>query len=185
MDVYPSSLSILGVRAFVNGFFKKFPQYSEYKTNRPKDYTEIIKAFHSDLIQAVIDNRYGANMPLKFGNLKLVAFKRTRDYPNFNLYRQGKVGGFTNNHTDGLSCKIVYTNKSNRFKLKDKIMWAFYPEDIFSKRVSKAFSQEYQKYIISPNIRQIQKKEDFFKWKQLTDDHIEEYLKSYNEFEIN
>lgn len=184
--VFPSSLAILGTRPFVREFFRKFPQHQQFKTKFPKDFTRIIEEFHLDFIQAVVDNRSGADLPLKCGNLKIIAFKKTRDYPNFSFYRkEGITTGFTNNHTGGLSCKIVFSNKSNRYKIKDKIMWSFQAEVPFKKRVSEAFKANYQKYMFSANIFQIKKKNNFYKWKDLTDEHIEKYLIDYNEFEIN
>lgn len=184
--MFPVSLSILGTRPFVREFFRKFPQHKQYDKKLAKDFTAIIKEFHSDFIQAVVDNRHGADFPLKCGNLKIIAFKKTRDYPNFGLFnKEGLTVGFTNNHTNGLSCKIVFSNKSNRYKLKDKIMWAFQAEVPFKKRVSEAFKANYQKYMFSANIAQIKKKNDFYKWKDLTDEHIEKFLIDYNEFEID
>lgn len=181
----PLSFPILGLRPFVNGFFKKFPQYKEYDTKRPKDFTDIIKEFHKDLIQEVIDNRYGVDLPLKSGRLRILSFKKNRQYPNFTQYTEtGLTGGFSNIHTDGLSCKIVYSNMGNRYRMKDKIIWAFLPEAGFSKRVSDAFRLHYNRYIFSPNRNAIKKRNTEFNWKNITEENIEKFLLSYNEFEL-
>lgn len=176
---------ITGLRGFVTNFFRKFPQYKQYKTKQPKDFTWIINEFHSDFIDAVIKNRYGADLPLKFGNIRIISYKQNRVYPNLLLFQQKNVKvGFSNNHTNGLNCKIQYRNKGNRYKFKDKIIWAFFPQQSFSKRVSQAFREDYNKYIFSPNRGQIKKKLNEFNWKNISDENIEKFLISYNEFEL-
>lgn len=181
----PKALPLLGLRSFFRGFFKKFPQYSQFNTKRSKDLTNIINQFHFDLGEEIINNRYGIDLPLKCGHIQIVSFKRNRPYFNPSAFtKQNILTSWTNNHTNGLSCKIVYRNRSNRYKLKDKRIWEFKFEAPFKKRVSKAFSLNYNNYIFSPNRAQIKKKSDKFNWKKITDDNIEEFLINYNEFEL-
>lgn len=180
----PKAFPLTGLRSYLSDFFKKFPQHSQFNTRRPKDITDLIKEFHKDLIQEVIDNRYGVILPLRVGLLRIVSFKKKRYYPNFTRYGStGVTTGFSNNHTDGLSCKIVYSNKN--YKLKDKILWSFVPEVPFKKKVSKAFEKNYNRYIFSPDTKLVDKRVSDFKWRDLTDETIKEFMYGYNEFEIN
>lgn len=176
---------ILGIRTFFREFFRRFPQHIQYKTKSPKDFTRIIKQFHSDFTDAVINNRYGADLPLKYGNIRIVSYKKNREYLNQEMFdKEGIVTGFSNNHTNGLCCKIQYRNKGNKYKFKDKVLWAFFADRPFKKKVSKAFRENYQKYIFSPNRGQINKKANIFNWKVVNDSNIEKFLLDYNEFEM-
>lgn len=177
--------TIVGTRDFLRAFFRTYPQYEEFRPEYPKVLTNVIKEFHADFIEAVIDNRFGADMPLMCGNFKIVSYKSKRKFFNYFAFKNtGKYEVFNNNHTNGLSCKVLFTNNGHRYKLKDKMIWAFYPSIKFSRTVSKAFSENYHKYIFSPNRGDGRKKQDIFTRKKLSDDAIEEFLKTYNEFEI-
>lgn len=183
--MFPKSLTILGHRPFVNGFFKKFPQYKQFKTFSPKPFTDLVHAFHEDFIEEVINSREGVDMPLKMGNLKIISYKPNNNYLNFSRYRQGEITKFVNNHTEGLSGKIVYSNYSNRYKLKDKSIWSFEPEVPFKKKVSVAFIVNYLRYSFSPNRGKIKYLRTEISTKEINDKKIKDFLKTYDEFSIS
>lgn len=183
----PKALTILGYRKFINEFFKKFPQHLQLKTWSPKPFTALIHAFHEDFIQAVIDNRDGADLPLKLGNIKIVAYKSNRRYPNFknHLHTGAPITGFVNNHTEGLNCKLLFDNKPAKYKLKDKRIWAFVPEVSFKKKISKSFVDNYNKYIYSPNTTKVRFAVRDMNLKDVNDKKIKEFLITHNEFYLN
>lgn len=181
----PKSLTILGRRPFVNGFFKKFPQHKLFKTFSPKPFTELIHAFHEDFIDQVLNNREGVDMPLKMGNLKIISYKPTRNYPNFRKYNEGMMSKFVNNHTEGLNGKIVYSNHATKYRLKDKIIWSFEPEVPFKKKASLSFSVDYLKYMFSPNRSKLKYVTHELDLKEIKDIKIKNFLNNYNELYIS
>ena len=180
----PKSLVILGHRPFVNGFFKKFPQHKQFKTFSPKPFTDLIREFHQDFIGEVLNNREGADIPLKMGNLRMISYKPTNHYPNFDKYKQGTITKFVNNHTEGLSGKIVYSNHETKYRLKDKMIWSFEPEVPFKKRASLAFVINYLRYAFSPNRAKLKYVNHEIDLKEIKDNKIKSFLKNYNEFYI-
>lgn len=179
------SLSVVSNRMFMYRFFKKFPQYAHLNTGKTRDVSAVIKTFHEELIDTVINFRYGVELPLKSGKIMVVSYKAS-NYPNFAVYNKHKTAAeFTNNHTDGLNCKIFYTNRQARYRVKDRYIWEFIPERPFKKKVSQAFAKDYNKYIFSPG-RQI----GFYnhldaKIKQADENKIEKFLVTYDEFNMN
>ena len=181
----PKALTILGYRNFVNAFFKKFPQHISYKQWSPKPFTELIHVFHEEFIEAVIENREGADLPLKMGNIKIVSYKTRKRYPNFKNYLKGEpLTRFTNNHTDGLNCKILYNNDSAKYRLKDKKIWIFEPERPFQLKVSRAFADNFNKYAYSPNTVKTKTLNSEINRKHLINKKIDNFLQTYNEFEV-
>lgn len=185
MTVIPKALTILGYRAFVNSFFKKFPQHKAYKQWSPKPFTKLIHAFHEEFVNAVIENREGADLPLKMGNIKIISYKTHKRYPNFKNYLKGEpVTSFTNNHTNGLNCRIIYSNKSGKYRVKDKNIWGFDPERPFQLKVSRAFVNNFNRYTFSPNTSETKIKNIEAGRKHLIEKKVSNFLQTYNEFEV-
>lgn len=182
----PKGFGILGDRNFIRKFYNQFPQYKEFWDNyHTKDFAKVIKQFHNDFIDAVISNRHGADLPLSMGNLSIISYKTPEPYVNFTQYPKLKqVSNFTNNHTDGLSCKIVYNSHERRYRFKDKRIWAFHPEKPFKSKVSKAFAKNYTRYVFSPNRRDSFYELLDYKLRDEADVRIEKFLKTYDEFAL-
>lgn len=180
------SLTILGHRTFINGFFKQFPQHRQYKTFSPKPFTKLIHEFHCDFIESVLSNRAGADLPLRMGNLKMIAFK-SRGYLNFANYKKGEgfISKFSNNHTEGLTGKIFYSNHATKYRLKDKTIWTFEPEAPFKKKASISFLENYLKYEYSPSRLKISYNNSEFNLQDLNKEKIKIFLKTYDEFYMN
>jgi hypothetical protein len=178
-------LSLLSTRMFMYRFFKKFPQYNYLNTGKSKDCSRIIKEFHNDLINAVTEHRYGVDLPLNMGKIMVVSYK-DKPYPNFQYFKQDStITTFSNRHTDGLKCKIFYTNRERKYRMKDRYNWQFLPETGFRQKVSRAFSDDHTKYVFSPD-----RKENFnnyldYKIQEDTERKVKNFLVTYNEFEMN
>ena len=120
------------------------------------------------------------------GNLSIVAYKSSKNYLNFTNYPKLKqVSNFTNNHTDGLCCKIVHTSYLRKYRFKDKKIWAFFPERGFKKLVSQAFRIDYNKYIYSPDKSKAFYAAIDYKLRDETDARVEKFLANYDEFYLN
>ncbi len=167
---------------FLPGFFKKYPQYLPFKKSK-KDLVAVIKKFHENYVDEVIDNRQGAELPLLMGKFSILAYK-SKGYLDFSQKKLGIITRHINTHTDGLTCKLSYERHSNRYRFKDKAMWTFIPSCAFKKRVSSAFLKQHTKYIYSPDrVKPFYDALDF-KLKDINDRKIEEYLKDYDELYI-
>lgn len=182
--MFPNSFKITGSRALEVGFFRAFPQHKHHNRRIPADLTKIITQFHNDLVDAVIENRHGAELPLLMGKFTIYSYK-SRGYMDFRRFKSSKqIFQFINNHTDGLNCKLAYENIERRYRFKDKTMWKFYPSVSFKKKVSEAFRENHVRYIYSPD-----KTSRFFdaldfKLKDINDRKIQDYLNNYDELHI-
>lgn len=189
MNVKLKSLSISGTRDFVRGFFKEFPQHLDHKPKQPgsfSEFTKIIKQFHDDFTDAVVQNRDGAELPLKMGKVFVVAFKSKKSPVNFSNYKtKGEISNHTNNHTDGWVAKIVYSNHDNKYRLKDKCIWELKRDVAFKKKVSEHFSKNYMMYMISPDKRKIFYDDLECIIRDEKNARIERFLKNYDEFNVN
>ena len=165
-------------------FFVQFPHWKQFDTGKIKDFSTIIKEFHKDLIKAVVTTRQGVELPLRMGKLMVISYRSNRSYPNFRMYRTGVITNYSNNHTDGLKCKLMYTNYERRYRVKDKYLWEFVPEAGFKKEISKAFVQNYNMYVNNP-IRSISTLGSEYKLKDEIEARIAKFLLTYDEFAMN
>lgn len=166
-------------------FFRLFPQWAHFETKSMKDCSIIIREFHNDFIQAVAEERYGVELPLNMGKLFVISYK-SRPYMNFtNFGKEGEISKFTNNHTDGHACKIVYQNSDRRYQIKDKKLWNFEPEAKFRKIVSKEFAKNHTKYIFSPNRSKINDNNLKNIYQNNENRKIDKFLLTYDEFKMN
>lgn len=180
------TLSILNSRAIIYGFYKLFPKWKQYYTGKTSDFGKVIKEFHNQFSDAVAVERYGVELPLKIGKMLVVAYKSDKKYPNFGRYNStGDKTAYSNNHTDGLKCKLLYMNNERRYQLKDRILWEFKPEIVFRQKVSKAFAANYNNYIVTPAKGEIHFKQLEYKLRDAMEIKVRKFLSTYNEFELN
>jgi hypothetical protein len=177
-------LSLLNTRMFSYRFFKKFPQWQHLNTGKMSDVTRVIRTFHDEFIKAVCSGRYGVDLPAKLGKIFIVAFKAPH-YPDFSLFRKiGHVSKFLNLHTDGLKCHISYSNHERRFRVKDRVIWEFSPERGFMQNASKAFAANHTQFETT-----VDKRKPFyagldFDLKEASENRIEKFLVTYDEFQL-
>ncbi len=150
-----------------------------------KDFTKVINAFHQEYIKAVTEHRYGAELPLNLGKHMIVSYRSKRNYPRFKGPSDTLPTIHTNLATDGLKCKLVYSNHDSRYRFKDKYIWEFAPEVPFKKEVSKAFVANHNMYIFNPNKADIFYRGLDFKLRSNAEAKIEKFLLTYDEFELN
>lgn len=182
--MFPNSFKITGSRALEVGFFRAYPQHSQYNTHRPVDLTKVIRQFHNEFVDAVIENRHGAELPLLMGKFTIYSYK-SRGYMDFARFKSSKqLSKFINTHTDGLTCRLAYESMERRYRFKDKSMWKFYPSVLFKKRVSEAFRANHSRYIYSPDKTSRYYDALDFKLKDINDRKIQEYLNNYDELYI-
>lgn len=150
-----------------------------------KDFTKIIHEFHKDYIEAVTQERYGVELPLKLGKHMVVSYRSKRPYPAFRGPFDRNPLVYLNNATDGLKCKLVFTNSDHRYRVKDRYIWSFEPEVNFKKAVSKAFVQNHKNYIFSHDNQEAKSRQWDLKSREITDARIAKFLLTYDEFKID
>jgi hypothetical protein len=169
---------------FSHRFFNAFPQWKGFDTGKMADLTRIVKEFHTDFIDCVCTDRNGVELPKNMGKFMIVSYKSDKMYPCFRGPRDREPLRYSNDHTDGLKCKLVFTNHDRRYRVKDRFIWSFEPEVRFKQAVSKAFRANYNMFSFSPDRMIGYKMELISKNRDAEKAQIQKFLKTYNEFAI-
>ena len=170
-------------KTFLKEAREKFPKL---KTISDVDIRNIIHGFNKEIKNAIIDNRDGVELPESLGYLMIVSCQPKNN--NAVDYAKSKKYGVTVYHknwdTDGRLGKIIYSNASVKYKVRDREIWGFAPSRDFSREVSKVFRKNWMNYIeiandewVSKLIDQQNSKKEYRK------KYMENVVKTYNEFE--
>lgn len=170
---------------FFKALCKKMPKAKELGHSKVK---KLIKAFNESITDVVIENRDGVELLEGIGYIFILScnikVKENVDYAKSKKY--GVKVLHKNWETEGKVGKIAYTNCKVKYKIKDSNVWLFRPCRRFKKAVSKAYVEDWTKYIelarnekVSALIdRQVKQKEY---GRKLTSQKLE----GYNEFDLN
>ena len=146
----------------------------------------IIKKFHEHVYNTVIEKRDGIQLPEQIGWLFIGACesskKRNVDYAKSNKY--GVEVSYNNWNTDGRLAKIFFTSNAPKHKMKNREFWRFVGCRNFKRSVAKAFSENWNNYIIIDSSVQLRLNYQKTFLKDLTIREQQNDLKSYNEFDI-
>ena len=168
-------------------FFDKFKnKYPKYKGMTNLELRNIIKKFHEHVYNTVIEKRDGIQLPEQIGWLFIGACesskKRNVDYAKSNKY--GVEVSYNNWNTDGRLAKIFFTSNAPKHKMKNREFWRFVGCRNFKRSVAKAFSENWNNYIIIDSSVQLRLNYQKTFLKDLTIREQQNDLKSYNEFDI-
>ena len=168
-------------------FFDKFKnKYPKYKDMTNLELRNIIKKFHEHVYNTVIEKRDGIQLPEQIGWLFIGACesskKRNVDYAKSNKY--GVEVSYNNWNTDGRLAKIFFTSNAPKHKMKNRDFWRFVGCRNFKRSVAKAFSENWNNYIIIDSSVQLRLNYQKTFLKDLTIREQQNDLKSYNEFDI-
>jgi hypothetical protein len=168
-------------------FFDKFKnKYPKYKGMTNLELRNIIKKFHEHVYNTVIEKRDGVQLPEQIGWLFIGACesskKRNVDYAKSNKY--GVEISYNNWNTDGRLAKIFFTSNAPKHKMKNREFWRFVGCRNFKRSVAKAFSENWNNYIIIDSSVQLRLNYQKTFLKDLTIREQQNDLKSYNEFDI-
>jgi hypothetical protein len=168
-------------------FFDKFKnKYPKYKDMTNLELRNIIKKFHEHVYNTVIEKRDGIQLPEQIGWLFIGACesskKRNVDYAKSNKY--GVEVSYNNWNTDGRLAKIFFTSNAPKHKMKNREFWRFVGCRNFKRSVAKAFSENWNNYIIIDSSVQLRLNYQKTFLKDLTIREQQNDLKSYNEFDI-
>lgn len=161
-------------------------KHSKLNDISDKDIASIIKAFNEAVCNEIIETRDGIELPESLGYLIIVACqpKNTEmvDYAKSKKY--GVKVLHKNWDTDGRLGKIVYSNASTKYKVKDREIWGFSPSREFSRNVSQVFRKNWMNYIEITSDEWVSKLIDKQnKRKEVQKNYMQRVVKTYNEFE--
>ena len=125
-------------------FFKN----NEFRFSKDK-VKDVIKTFHELLIDEVIDNRDGVELPGRLGTLQIVSCKITKkkniDFPKTN--KLGRIVYHTNTETDGYVSKIFFLPNYHNYSFQYRTLWSFSGVRQFTRKVSKEYRKNWMKYV--------------------------------------
>lgn len=177
-----TTYSILN-REFFNEFKKKYPGYKNVDNKVLK---EIINTYNGLLWQMVIDEREGVEIPEGLGFLFLGTANVKSENPDM---KASAEAGVTITHmnwpTNNKICKIIYTNYPAKYRFANREVWTFSAVRQFKRTVSKAYLENWQKYIVIDNlanISQLFRKDNITFY---TKKREAELLEEYDEFMID
>jgi hypothetical protein len=144
----------IATRIMDTGQIKRFrAMHPEYLDITLKEFTSIVRAFNTAVIEEVIKNRDGVILPENIGKLSIITFSRSKrkiiDFGKSN--ETGVLHYHRNWNTDNRLCKIVYNSRVNNLANKNSILFGFIPCREFKKRVSETINKNWQKYLYLDN----------------------------------
>ena len=143
-------ISILTVSR-LKKFKKKFPEHKHIELS---DYKNIIKTFNLLIVENIISNRNGVELPNGLGCIFIGSCPKPKK-ENINFAESVKLGmkvTYKNWDSDNKLMKIFYTNHNTKYPLSNKKVWMFKPVKQFRKKASDNYKENWAKYVdISPN----------------------------------
>lgn len=130
-------------------FLIKYPQYKNSLTF--EQFKSIISNSTNKLGEKLIENPDGIRLPFNIGYLIIIRKKQDsskHQYVNLNATKlNNKEIKHNNWNTDDYIARIVYSNYACRPFFKEHRLYTFYKSKPLKQRVSKAFRENYSKYI--------------------------------------
>lgn len=133
--------------------------FEEFKSHFPEhahidydQFKEVIKTFNENMIQGVINNRYGIELPERLGALFIVncTWGKNEGINNIDFGKSRELGVVVthqNWESDNKLMKIIYSNHDNRFRIANKKIWQFRLSKPNRKVVSEGYKERPNRYI--------------------------------------
>lgn len=130
-------------------FKKKFSAiYPEFSHLSSTDMLKIIKCFNKRcVIEEVISNRIGVELPQLLGVLRISTFKTSPDHKILDFNETKKQGVRVYHHnfdTDSTMGKLLFRNDMSRHSIESNKVWGFVPDRTFKRTVSKTIKNNYK-----------------------------------------
>jgi len=121
--------------------------HPEHKELTLAGFNAIVKQFHNNIVDKVIEEPNGVLLPRRLGRLIVMSFPTKRgkviDFGASN--REGRKVYHANHDTDNRMCKLMFVRELGvQVNLE---FWKFKATDAFASRVSKAFLKFWPRYI--------------------------------------
>ncbi len=150
-----------------NDFIKRLKnKYPKSKNLKIADIRNIIGEFNEFMWNTVINTRDGVELPNNMGSIFIGSCQRpTKFNKDYNKSEDYKTDiRHRNFHSDEKLAKIFYSNYSKKYLFKNRDLWSFIAHRNFSRKVSKTFPENWNRYLQidkSKHISSILKKEKY------------------------
>jgi hypothetical protein len=140
-----------------SSFYKEVKaKHANCKKLKAEDIRTIVETFNKKVVDVVINERNGFELPQSLGYIFIGAVKITKqkviDYKN--SLKHGVLVTHKNWETDGYVSKIVYTNYKAKYRFKNAPIWGFKASRQFARDTSKAFKDKWNIYkVLDGNIK--------------------------------
>lgn len=176
-------LNILN-KEFYNSFREANPKYS-YLSD--KDIKKIVQDVNGKIWQTVIDERDGVELPEQLGYIFIGSCPAPKKpNPNYYLSKQLQTEiQHRNWASDQYLAKIIYTNSAAKYRFQFSNLWGLAPVRQFSRAVAKTYPENYTKYLVVDDYKQINNLFRILNKKIRVGKTQKEVLKTYNEFDLD
>lgn len=127
--------------------------FTSYKEKYPKseiDYKTfkgVIARLSTLIINHVQEDRDGYQLPQMLGYLFVGSYKPARKAIDYKKSQELGLEVYHNNFdTDGLACKIFFSNYASKYKMVFRQLWKFKAHRTFQDQVSQTFKKNYKIY---------------------------------------
>jgi hypothetical protein len=178
----PEVYSILN-KTFFDSFRNKFPKYKDLEN---KDLKNIIKSFNEYLYNTVIETRDGVQLPESIGWI-FIGTCQTSKKENVDYAKSKKYGVAVSNKnwdTDGKLAKIFFTNYALKHKMKNREFWSFIACRDFKRKVSKAYPENWNMYVVVNPTKKLQLEHKRLAYKEVIISKTRRELQTYKDFDL-
>ena len=124
-------------------------QYPEYSNLTLTEFNGIVKQFNKNIVDEILNQRYGVSLPERLGHLVIVSFPRSSkkriDFGTSN--KTGVITYHQNWETDNRTAKLVYQTTAHNASYRYNRFWSFTAARGFKQKISESFVRLYQRYI--------------------------------------
>jgi hypothetical protein len=169
--------------SFLEEFKTKYPNYRNIDNKKLKS---IIDSYNGVLWQMIIDEREGVELPEGLGFLFIGTATAKSENPNpVKSAESGVALTHMNWQTNNRICKIFYTNYPSKYRFANREVWTFMAVRQFKRSVSKAYVDNWERYIVIDNLKKISHLYRKMNNKFYDERNLETLLESYDEFKID
>jgi len=164
-------------------FKKKHPEHSEITF---KEFKKIIMAFNNNMMEGVIDNRDGIELPAGLGFIFMGTCPPAKKQ-NIDFVKSIKYGiktTYKNWDSDNKLMKIFYTNHTTKYPFSNKQVWSFKAVKTFRKKASDAYKKNWAKYIEVDPMQKISAMYDKYRKKDIAKSFRPNIPEGYDEFKL-
>lgn len=169
--------------SFLEEFKNKYPNYRNVDNKKLKS---IIDSYNGVLWQMIIDEREGVELPEGLGFLFIgTATAKSENPDRVKSEESGIALTHMNWQTNNRICKIFYTNYPSKYRFANREVWTFMAVRQFKRSVSKAYVDNWERYIVIDNLKKISHLYRKMNNKFYDERNLDTLLESYDEFKID
>ena len=148
----------------------------------------LIKVFNNTVWRLAVENRDGVNIPEQIGHLFVgtcppLKKKVSVDHEKSSVHQVSLQ--FFNHDSDQHFAKIFYTTHSSKYRFLNHEIWGFTPGRYFSRAASKAYKEDWKKYVEVDPHKKIAYLYKGVIFKDVEKNYEQSLLDNYNELDLS